>query len=184
MEIERKWLIDKYTALNLYQRNDLYEFGMEAIRQFYTLIEQDKEIRYRITRDLASQHDYFTATVTTKLGSGMCREENEFVIPFETYSQKMKDIVGNEITKFRHLYQLRIDENTDISMGLDCYTDSISKVEIEWYFIAEIEFPTIKEANSFVAPSWFGKEVTDDPDYKSKNLALNGLKSWSKDVVR
>lgn len=37
--------------------------------------------------------------------------------------------------------------------------------------IAEVEFPSIEAANSFVPPSWFDEDVTSDPAYHNSNLS-------------
>ena len=36
----------------------------------------------------------------------------------------------------------------------------------------EVEFKSLEDANSFVAPTWFGKEITEDVRYKNDNLAV------------
>jgi CYTH domain-containing protein len=37
------------------------------------------------------------------------------------------------------------------------------------FIYGEIEFLSVEKANAFIPPSWFGKEVTNDPDYKMAN---------------
>ena len=37
--------------------------------------------------------------------------------------------------------------------------------------IAEVEFPSIEEANSFTAPNWFGEDVTYDGHYHNSHLS-------------
>jgi CYTH domain-containing protein len=37
--------------------------------------------------------------------------------------------------------------------------------------VAEVEFPSQKEAKEFHLPTWFGKEVTDDITYTNRYLA-------------
>ena len=37
--------------------------------------------------------------------------------------------------------------------------------------LIEVEFPSVEQADAFVAPGWFGREVTEDPAYKNRNLA-------------
>jgi adenylate cyclase len=36
---------------------------------------------------------------------------------------------------------------------------------------AEVEFKTSKQAKAFSPPDWFGKEVTEDEEYKNAHLA-------------
>ncbi len=42
---------------------------------------------------------------------------------------------------------------------------------------AEVEFDTPAAASAFAPPDWFGRELTDDPHYKNKRLATQGLPS-------
>jgi len=37
--------------------------------------------------------------------------------------------------------------------------------------LVEVEFTRVEQAGEFVAPAWFGRDVTDDPAYKNRNLA-------------
>ena len=39
----------------------------------------------------------------------------------------------------------------------------------------EVEFCSEQAATCFVAPDWFGKEVTFDSRYKNTNLSLHGI---------
>jgi adenylate cyclase len=41
--------------------------------------------------------------------------------------------------------------------------------------VAEVEFESAEAAAGFSPPAWLGREVTDDPVYKNKRLATQGL---------
>jgi adenylate cyclase len=41
--------------------------------------------------------------------------------------------------------------------------------------LAEVEFESMDALEAFVAPEWFGVEVTDDGRYTNAALALDGL---------
>ena len=43
--------------------------------------------------------------------------------------------------------------------------------ELEGLITVETEFKSEKEANEFIVPNWYGKEITYDKRYKNKNLA-------------
>ena len=45
----------------------------------------------------------------------------------------------------------------------------VDKDTINEFCYGEIEFKDEQEANNFIAPKWFGKEVTYDKSYKMKN---------------
>ena len=43
--------------------------------------------------------------------------------------------------------------------------------ELAPLILAEVEFPSEEEANAFVPPEWFGKDVTFSGDYHNSALA-------------
>jgi CYTH domain-containing protein len=51
-------------------------------------------------------------------------------------------------------------------LDVDDYRDT----ELHSLKVVEVEFRTNAEAESFVPPSWFGREVTGEPAYKNKSL--------------
>jgi CYTH domain-containing protein len=53
---------------------------------------------------------------------------------------------------------------------LDVYEGALSGL-----MVAEVEFDDPWGATAYVAPYWFGPEVTDDPAYKNQRLAVDGL---------
>ena len=40
--------------------------------------------------------------------------------------------------------------------------------------VVEVEFKNKSEVDAFIPPQWFGEEVTDNKQYKNKNLAIKG----------
>ena len=48
---------------------------------------------------------------------------------------------------------------------------------LEGLLTAEVEFDAVAAASAFVPPDWLGRDVTDDPRYKNKKLATDGLPS-------
>ena len=37
--------------------------------------------------------------------------------------------------------------------------------------LVEVEFPSVEVADAFVAPAWFGEDVSADPRYRNSYLA-------------
>ena len=66
----------------------------------------------------------------------------------------------------KHYYEMEVDVYENEYKGL---------------VIAEIEFKTIEEANSFIPPSWL-VDITDDEKYKNQTLALNSCPAPCKDT--
>ena len=92
----------------------------------------------------------------------MAREEYNLPLNKEAYEHLIKKADGNIITKKRY----EIPDGNGYTIELDIFeglfTDTI---------LAEVEFPTIEAANSYIAPSWFIKDVTNDPAYHNSNMS-------------
>ena len=79
----------------------------------------------------------------------------------EGYLHLLKKADGNILTKRRYLIPLE-DGHTaelDIFHGIK-----------EGLIMAEVEFASEKEAEEFVVPEWFAKEVTYDSNYHNSNM--------------
>ena len=58
----------------------------------------------------------------------------------------------------------------NFTIELDIYRGSLAR-----FLSAEVEFDTEKESNDFVAPDWFGKEITENKEYGNHHLAIHGI---------
>ena len=88
--------------------------------------------------------------LTYKGGGMMAREEYNLPLNKEAYEHLIKKADGNIITKKRY----EIPDGNGYTIELDIF-----------------EFPTIEAANSYIAPSWFIKDVTNDPAYHNSNMS-------------
>lgn len=148
MEIERKFLVNSLPALDNYKG--------KLIKQGY--ISTDPVIRVRKMDDL------YTLTVKSK--GHLVREEFELNLTpeqFEGLWQKVNDLSVSKTRYFIPLDETHIAE-------LDIYYD-----ELQSLFTVEVEFDSVRDAERFIAPDWFGKDVTHDSRYKNNNLALYGM---------
>ena len=102
----------------------------------------------------------------TYKGKGMmAREEHELFLTPEAYAQLLAKAEGNVISKRRYL--IPYGERT---IELDVFDPPFAPL-----IMAEVEFPSIEEAENFIPPDWFGKEVTDDPEYHNSNMSKRKL---------
>ena len=149
-EIEKKFLIKSLPP-------SLEQYPCEQIRQGYLSVDVDHEIRVR-----QKDNHYF---YTEKIGHGLARTEIEKEITPEEFASQWPQTAGRQVTKTRHkiAYQGRLIE-------LDIYADSLLGL-IE----AEVEFPSLEIAKKFIPPSWFGREVTDNPRHRIGYLLTHGL---------
>ena len=139
MEIERKYLIKTMP-------DDLEEYTCLHIEQAYLCT--DPVIRIRREND----HYYLTCK-----GQGMLsREECNLPMSAASYYHLLPKAEGTIIKKDR--YVIPIDNGLKIE--LDIFHGRWDGV-----VIAEVEFPDLETANSYVPPEWFGEDVTYDPRY-------------------
>lgn len=143
MEIERKFLIDK-TAI------DYKSYPFREIEQGYLC----KGPAIRVRRD---NDDYY---LTYKGKGDMAHSEYNLPLTRESYEHLVTKSDGIIIKKTRYLIPYM-----KYTIELDEFHESLAPL-----LLAEVEFESVEEANSFVAPSWFVKDVTDDPKYRNSNM--------------
>lgn len=148
MEIERKFLVNSLPNLSEYQG--------KTIKQGY--ISTDPVIRVRKMDDL------YTLTVKSK--GHLVREEFELDLTPEQFEDLWKKVDNVYVSKTRYFIPL---DATHIA-ELDIYYE-----DLEELVTVEVEFDSTKDAERFMAPSWFGKDVTHDSRYKNNHLAVYGL---------
>lgn len=146
----------RFRVKELPQNLDLYP--KVEIVQGYLMITPEREIRLR-------EEDGTVYFFELKEGSGEERPEpgapvsKEFFDEFWPYR-----ILKKEITKTRHFIPYG-----ELKLALNIFHG-----EAEGYVNVEVEFATKEQSKSFVAPDWFGEEVTNDPSHNSKNILLYG----------
>lgn len=144
MEIERKFTIKK-----LPENLDRYPFHI--IEQAY--LNTDPVIRIRREDD--------TYYLTYKGKGLMAREEYNLPLNRPSYEHLLPKADGNIISKKRWLIPC-----APYTIELDIFEAPFSPL-----IIAEVEFPTIEEANTFSVPDWFDRDVTTDPAYHNSTLS-------------
>ena len=145
MEIERKYLIDQLPA-------DLASYPCKVIEQGYLCTEPVVRIR--------RSNDKYTLTYK---GSGlMVREEYNLPLTAEAFAHLKNKIDGRLITKRRYLIPLA----NKYTIELDVFEGDLAPLQL-----AEVEFETEEEANSFIPPEWFGEDVTFSTEYHNSTLS-------------
>ena len=144
MEIERKFTVKKLP-------DDLEEYPFHIIEQAY--LNTDPVVRIRREDDR-----YYM----TYKGSGLlAREEYNLPLNRPAYEHLLPKADGNVISKKRYLIPL-----PPYTVELDVFSPPFAPL-----VIAEVEFPSVEEAERFVPPDWFGQDVTQDPAYHNSNLS-------------
>ncbi|MCM1259329.1 MAG: CYTH domain-containing protein [Prevotella sp.] len=152
MEIERKFFIEENQNMP-----NLMHFQHCRIEQYYLTIQP--EIRLR---RISTHQDH--CVITVKGEGTLEREETEFEISKDVFENLQKAKMGNMIQKTR--YQIPLDN--DLIAELDIYEGDLTGLKT-----VEVEFLSLDAAADFSnhLPKWFGKEITENKQYKNKYLA-------------
>ncbi len=145
MEIERKYLVKELPK-------HLEQYPVKVISQGY--LNTDPVVRVRRSND--------KYTLTYKGKGLMVREEYNLPLNKEAFDHLVTKIDGILIQKRRYLIPL--DEKYTIE--LDIFEGELAPLQL-----AEVEFETEEEANSFVPPEWFGEDVTFSTAYHNSTLS-------------
>lgn len=148
MEIERKFLVAKENLPAPLER-----FSYHEIEQGYLCVNPVVRVR--------RQDDTFFLTYKGK--GMMVREEYNLPLTEEGYDKLIGKIDGRIIQKKRYLIPL----NEKYTAELDEF-----KGDYEGLWMAEVEFENEEEAGKFIAPDWFGTEVTYDKRYHNSYMSL------------
>lgn len=145
MEIERKYLVKALPE-------NLEGYKQKRICQGYLCTNPVVRIR-------RSDDEYF---LTYKGRGLMAREEHEFPLSAEAFEHMLPKIDGILIDKIRYLIPL--DERH--TAELDVFQGVLAPLRL-----VEVEFASMEDADSFVAPDWFGDDVTNSGEYHNSNLS-------------
>lgn len=145
MEIERKYLIKNLP-------DNLEQYPCKHIAQGY--LNTDPVVRIRRSND--------KYTLTYKGKGLMVREEYNLPLNAESFEHLKSKIDGILIEKRRYL----IPFAGKYTIELDIFEDELAPLQL-----AEVEFETEEDANSFVPPDWFGEDVTFSTDYHNSTLS-------------
>lgn len=159
MEIERKYLIRQLPE-------PLSAYSFHRIAQGYLCTKPVVRIR-------RSDDTYYL----TYKGSGMMvREEYNLPLTKEAYEHLLPKIDGLLISKTRYLIPLsaarhglaglRDESSPMLTAELDIFEGPLAPL-----MLVEVEFESVEEANAFVAPDWFGEDVTEDGRYHNSSLS-------------
>ena len=144
-EIERKFLVGTMPE-------NLAQYDFHLIEQAYLTTEPT--IRVRREDD--------TYYMTYKGKGRIVHEEYNLPLTKEAFEHLLPKADGKIIQKVR--YRIPLEGYGDLVGELDIFTLPKPLTMIE------VEFPDEKTARGFVAPAWFGEEVTDNPAYHNSRM--------------
>ncbi len=143
-EIERKFLVKEFPA-------DLEEYEFHELEQGY--LNTAPVVRVR-----KEDETYYL----TYKGKGFIeREEYNLPLTEDAYLHLIEKADGKIISKRRYLIPFG-----NYTIELDIFHEPFKPL-----IIAEVEFPSLEEANAFLPPEWFGEDVTGDYHYSNSYLS-------------
>ena len=154
LEIERKFVLAERPA-------GLDAHPSRRLEQGYLAIDpagSEVRLRRKETETL----------MTVKAGLGLVRAEEEFAIDPERFERLWPLTEGRRVVKTRYLVPL--------DGGLVAEVDDFDE-NLAGLVTAEVEFPDEATALAYVAPAWLGRDVTGDPRYVNRTLAVEGIPS-------
>lgn len=146
MEIERKYLVAE-------PPKNYTDFPSHLIEQAYLCTEPVVRIR--------KEDDSYYLTYKSK--GLLAREEYNLPLTEEAYEHLLMKADGIVLTKRRYLIPI---PGTELTVELDEFSG-----EYEGLLLAEVEFKTMEEAERFVPPDWFGRDVTFSGEYQNSRLS-------------
>lgn len=151
MEIERKYLVKTLP-------DHLEQYPCRQIEQGY--LNTNPVVRIRRSND---------SYILTYKGKGlMVREEYNLPLNEESFTHLKEKIDGLLIQKRRYLIPLA----EKYTIELDVFEGELAPL-----VLAEVEFETEEEANTFVPPEWFGEDVTFSTKYHNSTLSQRTFSS-------
>lgn len=145
MEIERKFLVKKLPE-------SLGQYKKREIEQAYLC--NDPVVRVRRDND-----EYY---LTYKSKGFIAREEYNLPLTKEAYEHLLAKADGLIITKNRY----EIPDGNGLTIELDIF-----ERDYEGLVIAEVEFDSLEQADSYTPPAWFGEDVSKDGRYHNNKMS-------------
>lgn len=151
MEIERKFKIKAIPE-------NLSQYEKKEIRQGYLCTGPVVRIR--------QCNDEYILTYKNKKGlkqqDAIVSEEVELALTKEAFEHLLEKTDGYTIEKTRYLIPL----SKECTAELDVFHG-----RLDGLVFVEVEFMNENKAKEFIAPDWFGEDVSFDPRYRNTNLS-------------
>ena len=161
MEIEKKFLVKQLPV-------NLLRYEKKVIEQGYLCADPIVRIRKSNEEYILTYKSVQGINEHLKQLAKVCNEV-ELPLTKESYEHLRNKVDGYLVCKTRYLIPLENGRTAELD---------IFHKQLEGLVIVEVEFPDEEAIYDFVAPEWFGEEVSQDHRYSNSNLArINNLKN-------
>lgn len=171
LEIKRRWLLKNLSSAEILGVIGVEWAGLTTVWLTTVYVLSDPDLKLRI-RQRSSERE-ITHSVEIKIGSGLTRLESSELLTDA-------DLFNYYITQGKP-YLIKSRWTILLETGLKLEINRFNEPKFQGLMLAEMKFESEKIANDFSEnnfPVWLKplivKEVTDDPRYNGKNLAVNG----------
>ena len=186
-EYERTWLIEKENMPNFFDHKLHWGRNKPAFR-IWTQVDKLNEVRYSAKMKESGMYFENMLKMTDK-NDPTVRKETKREITRDEFNTKIKVALGAD-----KIIGIPLDEcdlsmipkeksdiwmpyfETDKDKRKYLYFNQREYADGTEIFLVEVEFKSAAFANAFKAPSLFGREITHDPSYRGKILAVNHFK--------
>lgn len=150
-EIERKFLVNVAPDPTMAVRSTPFHQG-------YLALDGGVEVRLRDADGIT--------TMTIKAGHGLSRTEVEVPLDADDAAQLWPHAETRSVRKVRH----RLPLTDGLVAEVDVYAGRLGGL-----CTVEVEFADDVTAHAFRPPTWFGRELTGEPEWSNAVLARDGL---------
>jgi len=149
-EIERRWLLTSIPK----------EIKLKGLK--FTEIKQTYISKRPVIRLRSHDNKKFILCIKTQGNKkSLARPEQEIEINKKEYISLFKRAITEPIIKKRYFFKYK-----KLTIELDVFFGHLKGM-----VVIEVEFKSEKEAHAFIAPDWFGKEITGIKKYANSSLA-------------
>jgi len=152
LEIERKYLVAELP-------DGLEGYPHVEIEQCYLCTHPTVRVRRMGEERWLTVKEHLTTA-----SSAIHNREEEFALSEQSYLRLRSKCEGRPVVKTRY----RIPLEGGLTAELDIFHGEHDGLQL-----VEVEFPDTDTADSFVPPSWFGRDVSLDKHYRNSYLALS-----------
>lgn len=164
VEIERKYLVKRIP-------DNIESFSKLKIEQGYLCrnpvlrirkSNEDYYLTYKARNKCKAKSENMAKNSSISATGAIVREEVELPLSKEAYDTLKGKIEGNMVYKTRCLIPIHggLTAELDIFDGL-----------LKGLMLVEVEFANVEEANRFLPPAWFGKDVSGDKRYSNSYMS-------------
>lgn len=179
-EIERRFFVERMPFGGKAYPNTRREYPHSEMIQFYVEGRGIEDGGFRLRRQQREGEIRFYAAI--KRGGGLYREEMRWRLSESEFRSLLRGKEWPFLRKTRY-YLPHDGEGVELDV-FHTFTIGNRTSDLKGLVTAEVEFKSIRRADRFEAPDWFGKEITWERGFGNGAFARNGMPDGIKLLLR